>query len=139
MLCNAMQLQDEAKAREEHLSANEFVADMLQSDRFLYVRMQGLDDCFNIRDQVPSERVAEIANRSPPAYSIPKPTDYEPPAYTVAMESGNPDRSIQIRPRNWSMLAGFTLYDIKSIDRISLPLNCNELKFGDFYVCFEAH
>ncbi|KAK9444979.1 mitochondrial triosephosphate isomerase [Metarhizium brunneum] len=106
---------------------------MLQYDRFLSVRMQGLDDCFNIRDQVPSERVAEIANRSPPAYSIPKPTDDEPPAYTVAMENGNPDRSIQIQPRNWSIFAGFTLNDIKSTDRISLPLNCNELKFGDFY------
>lgn len=95
--------------------------------------MASLEDYFNARDQVAPGRVAEISNRPPPAYSIPKPTYDGPPTYTQAM-----DDSVEIRLQNWSIFSGYTLADINCVNCIPLPLVSDEIRFGETYVSFEA-
>ncbi|PNY26619.1 Uncharacterized protein TCAP_03453, partial [Tolypocladium capitatum] len=85
------------------------------------------------RAAVPAARIAEIAARPPPGYSVPSPaSDAELPDYAAA--TANADGSVTIRPHGWSVFSGLHLADVRGAVRgVPVPLAHQEIHCGAEY------
>lgn len=129
-LLSVLQVSNPHEASRHQAQASLAIMDMLQADAALAGRMQQLQDTSNGLEIVSQERMAELASRPPPGYSVPSPKDNdELPNYYEALD----DDSVAIQPRDWSVYSGLHLADIPTLSRISLPLILGEIKDGNFY------